>query len=189
MCYIYHISQPRDKTEEFYARIKDQSQIAEIHKISFPNASTGGENTRDLLGPQLKEKNIEFVAAIAPDLPLVNIDPSQIERVLINLIGNAIKFTPESGRISVRASVDDENVSVAVSDTGIGMNEGEMTNLFTEFYRVENAINQNVKGSGLGLVLAKNIIEAHGGKMTVNSISGQGSTFTFTLPLIEPVNS
>lgn len=141
------------------------------------------EGTRDLLTPQMKEKNIHFLAELPAELPQVFIDPTQIERVFINLIGNAVKFTPENGRITVHAVTDEDSVTVGVSDTGIGMKPEEIASLFSEFYRAENVINQNVKGSGLGLVLAKKIIEAHGGRIWVTSVPGEGTTFSFTLPL------
>jgi len=140
------------------------------------------ENIRDLLAPQMKEKNIQFIGDIAPDLPPVDVDASQIERVLTNLIGNAVKFTPANGTITVRVFREESFIVTAVSDTGIGMKEEDVKNLFTEFYRAENAINQNIKGSGLGLVLAKKIIEAHSGKISVASQLNKGSTFSFALP-------
>lgn len=141
------------------------------------------DNTRDLLLPQIKEKNISYVTDVPSSLPEVDIDPSQIERVLINLVGNAIKFTPENGSITIRATPERSSLTVSVIDTGIGIKEEDIPNLFTEFYRTENAINQDIKGSGLGLALAKKIIEAHRGQMTVTSKLNGGSTFSFTLPI------
>jgi len=141
------------------------------------------ENTRDLLTPQMREKNINWSSEISPDTPETLMDKSQIERVFINLIGNAIKFTPEQGTISVAAAVEKESIVATVSDTGIGINEDDLLRLFDEFYRVDNKINQNVKGTGLGLALAKKIVEAHAGKLWVTSKVGEGTTFHFTIPL------
>ena len=115
-------------------------------------------------------------------IPEIALDYKRMAQVLTNIIGNAVKFTPQNGKISVRATADAENITIAVADTGIGMQEEELTNLFTEFYRIDNEINQNVKGTGLGLVLAKNIVQAHRGKMWVQSKVGSGTTFYFTLP-------
>ncbi|MFT5387147.1 MAG: two-component system sensor histidine kinase/response regulator [Lysobacterales bacterium] len=137
----------------------------------------------DLLTPQMKEKDINWTATIAPGIPEVIVDNSQYERVFINLIGNAIKFTPEEGTISVIANLKDNIIAIEISDTGIGISEENVARLFDEFYRVENKINQNVKGTGLGLPLAKKIVEAHGGSMWVTSIINKGTTFHFTLPL------
>jgi len=140
------------------------------------------ENVHDILMPQIKDKNVTFEAKIADNIPKVLMDPTQIERVFINLIGNAIKFTPEKGRITVEVKVDDDEVACVVSDTGIGIDEDSLKKLFNEFYRVENEINQNVKGSGLGLALVKKIIEAHSGRIWVASQVHKGSQFHFTLP-------
>lgn len=140
-------------------------------------------NVQDLLTPQINEKKLHFVVDMANGCPAVCLDKHQIERVFINLIGNAVKFTPTQGTITVKVTHDDERISVSVSDTGIGMKQEDVEKLFTEFYRVDNSINQTVKGSGLGLVLSKKIIEAHGGKIWVESQIQRGTTFYFTLPL------
>jgi signal transduction histidine kinase len=143
------------------------------------------ENMRDLLMPQMREKNITFVADVAEDLPLILADSKQMERVFINLLSNAIKYTPK-GTITVRASGTDQEVSVEVQDTGAGMREEDLPKLFTEFYRVENELNQNIKGTGLGLALVRNIINAHQGTIGVTSKLGAGTTFHFTVPLEPP---
>ena len=111
-------------------------------------------------------------------------DASHIERVLINLLSNAIKFTPPNGTITVTVApgLDNGYAVFSVSDTGIGIPASDIQKLFSEFFRVDNEINQNVKGTGLGLVLAKNIVQAHRGKMWVQSQVGVGTTFYFTLP-------
>ena len=140
------------------------------------------ENVHDLLTPQLKDKKINWVTDIAPDVPTLLLDSSHYERVFINLISNAIKFTPEDGTISISASLKDDMVTVCVSDTGIGISEQDIKRLFDEFYRVENKINQNVKGTGLGLALAKKIVEAHKGRIWITSEIGKGTTFHFTIP-------
>ena len=141
------------------------------------------DNVYDLLTPQLKEKNIQFVADIAPQSPQVLMDYNQIERVFINLVSNAIKFTPEKGTITVKITHDAQKIMGSVTDTGIGIKEEDLPKLFKEFYRVDNPVNQNVKGTGLGLALAKKIILAHNGDIGVTSKVNQGTTFSFTLPL------
>jgi len=136
----------------------------------------------DLLGEQIKEKGIEFKNEVKANEFRVLVDPGQIERVLINLIGNAMKFTPASGKITVWAQKKEKMVEVAVKDTGCGIPEEAQELIFEEFYRVEHPINQQVKGTGLGLSLVKYIVEAHGGKIWVKSKLNEGSTFIFTLP-------
>lgn len=136
----------------------------------------------DLLAPQFKEKQIDFIKEL-PNTLTIHADKDQLLRVFINLIGNALKFTPPQGKIIVRAKNIGEAIQIDVQDTGIGIAEKNLENIFEEFYREDNEINQNVKGTGLGLSLVKYIIEAHKGKIWVNSTLNKGSTFSFTLPV------
>ncbi|MCX5711465.1 MAG: HAMP domain-containing sensor histidine kinase, partial [Candidatus Omnitrophica bacterium] len=136
----------------------------------------------DLLSVQLKDKDITTPADIKPEAATVMADRNQLERVFINIIGNAIKFTPEKGKISISARKLENLVQVDITDTGCGIPTGEQEKIFEEFYRVENQINETVKGTGLGLALVKHIIEAHGGKIWAKGSPGAGSTFSFTLP-------
>jgi len=144
------------------------------------------EGIRDLLTPQAKEKNIQIKINVAPETPKIYVNVSQLERVFINLMGNALKFTPQNGTITVTAKPDKEFVLFEVIDTGIGIGPEEQTRLFTEFYRADNEINKNVKGTGLGLSLAKNIVQAHLGKISVKSKPQEGTTFYFTIPIKRP---
>jgi signal transduction histidine kinase len=143
------------------------------------------DNIADLLTPQLQNKGVALRVNIAQDLPEIEVDSSQVERVFINLVGNAIKFTPPGGSITINGHINrDRNESIfEVADTGIGITKEDLSKIFDEFYRVDNEINLNVKGTGLGLALAKNIVEAHYGKMWVTSEVGAGTTFHFTIPV------
>ncbi len=170
--------------------INDLLDIARIEagrvEMKFSKQNVVGliDNVRDLLTPQMRDKMIQLKTEVAGQTPEILVDAQQIERVLINLVGNAIKFTPQNGTITITASPDkDEMVLFSVSDTGIGIKEEDLPKLFDEFYRVENEINQNVKGTGLGLSLVKNIVEAHRGKIWVTSKVNQGTTFYFTIPV------
>ena len=140
------------------------------------------ETARDLLTPQMREKNLQWKTDIAAGVPELTLDKHQAERIFINLISNAIKFTPEKGTITVRVRLDPHAATIEVADTGIGVSREDLNKLFDEFYRVDNAINQSVKGTGLGLSLVKKIIEAHQGRIWVTSEVNQGTTFHFTLP-------
>ncbi len=118
---------------------------------------------------------------------LVNAAPDQVEQVIINLIANAIKYTPSDGRVYVRVSQDDENVTLSVSDTGIGIMQEDIQRIFERFYRVDKARSRASGGTGLGLSIVKNIVEGHGGHVKVESQYNRGSTFTVTLPrLLQP---
>jgi len=136
----------------------------------------------DLLSGQLKERKLYLNSELAQGANLVLADRTQIERVFINLISNAMKFTPAQGKITIASRKTDKMIQTDVSDTGCGIPEEAQEPIFEEFFRVDNNINQEVKGTGLGLTLVKHIIEAHGGKIWVKSKIGFGATFSFTLP-------
>ena len=110
------------------------------------------------------------------------VDPDRLRQVLNNLISNAIKYSPDQGVITVSGRYDDQHIYIAVSDQGIGIPAGERDRIFDRFYRVESALSRRTQGAGLGLYLAKSVIEAHRGRIWVSSSPGQGSTFVFSLP-------
>jgi two-component system phosphate regulon sensor histidine kinase PhoR len=120
----------------------------------------------------------------SPDkLPLVMADPFRIGQVFINLIGNAIDYTPEGGKITVTVSVKSDHLEIVIQDTGDGIPKEALPRLFTKFFRVSGSLEQGSKGTGLGLYIAKSIVELHKGKIWAESTIGKGSTFTFTLPI------
>jgi signal transduction histidine kinase len=121
---------------------------------------------------------------VPTDLPPVRADRARLAQVLTNLLGNAYKYTPEGGAISVRAEVQDGTVLCSVTDTGIGISPRDQERLFQKFFRADDEFVRKVKGTGLGLSIAKSIIELQGGKMWVESELGQGSVFKFTMPTI-----
>ena len=162
------------------SRIESGRQELKLEALSLKTLT---DTIGDMLAPPMKDRNIEWAAEVPVDLPPVKADKNQIERVFINLIGNAIKFTPAGGRITVKArTLEHDMVQVSVIDTGIGIPEKDLEKIFEEFYRVDNDVNQKVKGTGLGLSLVKYIVEAHKGKLMVGSSLNKGSTFSFTLP-------
>jgi signal transduction histidine kinase len=140
------------------------------------------EGVADLLAVQIKDKGLDLSINIPAGLQVM-VDKNQIERVFVNLIGNAIKFTPKKGKIIIATKQAKNLIQVDISDTGIGIPEKAQQTVFDEFYRADNPINEKVKGTGLGLSLVKNIIEAHGGSIWLKSQPGSGSTFSFLLPV------
>ena len=106
-----------------------------------------------------------------------------MKQVLLNLLSNALKFTPEGGRIDVRAGIVDGPREIAVTDTGVGIAPDDQAAVFEEFRQVGAPSAKKVEGTGLGLAISRKFIELHGGKIWVESRVGSGSTFTFTLPL------
>jgi signal transduction histidine kinase len=137
----------------------------------------------ELLTVQAKEKEIDLTQKIAEEANVVFADREQLKRVFINIVGNAIKFTPSKGKVTIQTHKISSNMAeVDITDSGYGIPQEAQEAVFEEFYRVDNAINQETKGTGLGLTLVKKIIEAHNGKIWVKSKVGAGSTFSFTLP-------
>ncbi|MBX6771596.1 MAG: GAF domain-containing protein [Chloroflexi bacterium] len=119
-------------------------------------------------------------------LPRVRGDAVRLRQVLDNLLTNAIKYSPDGGRIDVRAWCTEQEIAISVADQGIGLPPDKIGRLFEKFYRVDNALAHRVRGSGLGLAIVKHIVDAHGGRIWVESEPGQGSTFTFTVPILPP---
>jgi PAS domain S-box-containing protein len=128
-------------------------------------------------------KRIDLRFEAAGELGSVVVDSHQIERALLNLVTNAIKFTPEGGEVSVRAARTGDQLRFVVTDNGIGIPEHEQQHLFTRFFRSSVATENAIPGTGLGLVIVKHIVEGHGGTISVDSVVGQGTTVTVCLPL------
>ena len=135
--------------------------------------------------PKVEEKGLT-IEAIAPErLPRACGDPARVNQIITNLVGNAYKYTPTGGEITVCAYVRQGKLHVAVRDTGIGISKEDQERIFERFYRADNPIVQAEAGTGLGLTITTSLIQMHGGEIFVESEPGQGSIFTFTLPLAE----
>jgi signal transduction histidine kinase len=140
------------------------------------------QTVRSTLEPLATDKKLAFKLELAPDLPPGHGDGRRLTQVLINLVGNAIKFT-DAGEVAIKAEANNGSFFVSVRDTGPGISAADQTKLFQEFQQADNAITRKKGGTGLGLAISKRIIEMHGGKIWVESQPGQGSTFAFTLPI------
>lgn len=132
---------------------------------------------------QCKIKNISCEIDMPDNLPATNIDAEKIRKVLDILIGNAERYTPEQGNISLSTTKTDHKIRIEISDDGIGIPKGEQKHIFKRFFRASNAATMYPDGVGLGLYIAKHIVEAHGGEMEFESELEEGSTFWFTLPI------
>jgi signal transduction histidine kinase len=128
------------------------------------------------------EKKLALQTAVSPDLPLGHGDERRITQVLLNLVGNAIKFT-EVGEVRVQVTTTDDAFVVSVSDTGPGISEADQAKIFEEFQQVDSSSTRKKGGTGLGLSIARRIVEMHGGRIWVESTLGKGSTFWFTVPV------
>jgi GAF domain-containing protein len=141
------------------------------------------QTVRSTLEPLATDKRLTFKVEVAPQLPPGRGDGRRLTQVLINLVGNAIKFT-DTGEVAIKAEANNGSFHVSVRDTGPGISAADQAKLFQEFQQADNAITRKKGGTGLGLAISKRIIEMHGGKIWVESQPGQGSTFAFTLPVI-----
>lgn len=129
------------------------------------------------------ENGVTLTLRIPRKLPVAELDVKQLSRVFANVIGNAIKFTPRGGKVTVTAQIRNDNLLVEVRDTGIGISESDLPHIFKKYFRSEKVA--GFKGSGLGLALSREIVDAHGGVIEVKSVEGKGSSFTVVLPLHE----
>lgn len=137
----------------------------------------------DRFSVQAQQKSIQLSLKVQDHLPDVYVDPDKMNQVLDNLMSNAIKYTPETGKVQVKAkSRDDGQVEVSITDTGIGIPQKDLERIFERFYRVDKARSRNMGGTGLGLAIAQEIIRAHEGNIFIESEYQKGTTVSFTLP-------
>jgi signal transduction histidine kinase len=142
----------------------------------------------ELMYPLAELKKIKIDIRLAEGLPPLSIDVDKIKQVLINIIGNAIKFSPDGASININVKKKNKYILFEIQDFGFGIPKNEHEKIFEMFFQSESTRDKNIKGTGLGLPISKTIIEAHGGQIWVDSTIGEGSTFSFTLP-IKPVKA
>jgi signal transduction histidine kinase len=194
------------KTQEYYRlihsescrlsglinNILDFSQIERGRKeYKFVRDSVGDvvENLLDTYGQQIRSQGFELAIDIDRQLPQVVIDCDAIARAVLNLVNNAVKYSPLVKKISVRVERRGEGLAIEVADCGIGISRSDQKRIFEKFYRAGSELVHDTKGSGLGLSLVKHIVEAHRGKITVESAPGKGSVFTILLPVADVATS
>jgi two-component system phosphate regulon sensor histidine kinase PhoR len=136
---------------------------------------------------QASDKRMQLEFDLPPKLPAASADRDKIALALHNLLGNALKYTPEGGHIVVTAAAEKNQLSIAVTDTGIGISADEVERVFDKFYRSKDPQAAGIKGSGLGLAISREVARLHGGDITAESELGKGSTFTLTLPILEEI--
>jgi two-component system phosphate regulon sensor histidine kinase PhoR len=137
----------------------------------------------DMKARQIKDKAIELTVQVDPDLPGIRMDATRIEQVLLNLVDNAIKFSQQGTEITIKASLNNDHLQLDVIDQGMGIPSEHLSRIFERFYRVDRSRNQESGGTGLGLSIVKHIVEAHQGKVAVESVLGKGSRFSVFLPV------
>jgi signal transduction histidine kinase len=170
--------------------VGDMLSVSEIEAGSFKLRSGDVrldalfEGLQEEYAAQAEEKKIELLFDMPPKLPVIQADRDKLMLALHNLIGNALKYTPERGTVTVRVVADARSLTVDVQDTGIGIAPEETDLVFERFYRSKDQRLSAITGTGLGLTLAREVIRLHGGEISVRSQINQGSTFTLTLPVL-----
>ncbi len=138
-----------------------------------------------IVQPLASKKRITLDADCLPGDLTIAVDPARVKQILYNLLSNAVKFTPEGGRVTVVADISGVDARVAVRDTGIGIKPEDQALLFEEFRQLDQGPARQQEGTGLGLALVRRLVELRGGRVWLESTPGQGSCFTFTLPLVQ----
>jgi len=184
--YFSLITQDVDRLTRLVRNILDFSKIEEGKKeyefVDTDVAQLVIEQVEDFKKGEFT-KGLKIQAQISENIPCVGIDKEALSQVLNNLLDNAVKFSPDRKEITVNVSKDNTNVFIEINDKGIGIPPHELNRIFDKFYQGRTTLRQSVKGTVLGLTLVKHAVEAHGGRITVNSQIGEGSTFSISLPI------
>jgi histidine kinase len=170
--------------------VHDLEELARVEAGQSPmalspvNLATLISAAADRLQPQFEDKDVRLRIESASDLPPVQADVGRLLQVLLNLLGNALRYTPSGGQVTVSAGREAQQIVIRVHDTGIGIAPEHLPFLYERFYRVDKSRTSASGGSGIGLTIARHLVEAHGGRIWATSPGpGQGSTFSFSLPL------
>jgi signal transduction histidine kinase len=183
--YLRVVRSNTDRMQILLADLQDISRIETGHlSLNLQPTDLVGvlKNALEATRRQIEARSQKLTVKIPKDLPMVRADPVRLTQILINLISNAYKYTPDGGRIRVQAGRKGGYVRCAVSDTGIGISAEDQERLFTKFFRSEDPEVRERQGTGLGLCIVKSLVELHGGQIEVESQLGKGTTFWFTVP-------
>ena len=179
----------KENSDRLVDMINDMLDISRIEsgrirlKVEPVNLADSIEGAVDSFRAVLNQTGRTIKTRVPESLPVVAVDRDRVGQVLINLISNALKYSPEGGDVTITAKHTDGSVQVSVSDKGMGISREDQKKLFTKFYRVDTAMTREIGGTGLGLSITKSIIELLGGRVSVRSKLGEGSTFSFTVPV------
>src|SRR5450759_1143564 len=184
--FLQIVKENSDRLVELINDMLDVSRIesGRVHLKIVPLSMLDAvEGAIDSFRAVLEQTGRTIDVQVTGSLPRVAGDRDRVGQVLINFISNALKYSPGGGTVTIKARHTGDMVAISVSDQGIGINREDQKNLFTKFYRVDSTLTREIGGTGLGLSICKSIIELPGGKVSVRSKTGEGSTFTFTLPV------
>ena len=152
----------------------------ELSRFHLPTAIS---NAMTLVRERAQRHGIQLGLQVDPRIGEFQADERKVKQILVNLLSNAVKFTADGGRVDVSAKLDTTRVEIAVKDTGIGIAPQDQAAVFEEFKQVGRDYTRKAEGTGLGLALTRRFVELHGGEIRLESEPGEGSTFTFTLPI------
>jgi PAS domain S-box-containing protein len=182
------LSRAKERTKGLLDLIKDLLDLSKIEAgkmvqykepLSLPEVI---QRVVDLMRAEAEHKKIDLQFSAPSETPVIHADRNSMEEIFTNLISNAIKYTPEQGKVRIVLGEEKGFVKASVSDTGIGIEEKDLSRIFDKFYRVKTAETRQIVGTGLGLSIVKSIVAAHLGSISVESNVGAGSTFTVLLP-------
>lgn len=177
------IEEEADRLTELIDNLLDASRLqANALRLNMADVALDRLATRLVEKFKTQTKRHTLTVEFPPDFPVILADETRLNQVLSNLLSNAIKYSPQGGEIAVRGMVKPNEVVLTVTDQGAGIAAPDLPHVFNRFYRVDSDLTKRVKGTGLGLYLAKAVVEAHNGRIEVASVPGQGTTFSVSLP-------
>jgi len=185
--FVHTITRNAERMQILVSDLQDVSRIetGQLRLESKPTALAEAlKSALEATQAQIKARSQQLTVEVPEGLPLVYADPARLEQILINLLSNAYKYTPEGGYIRVRAWLQNRYVHCIVSDTGVGISPEDQARLFTKFFRSDDPAVREMPGTGLGLCIVKSLVELQGGEIEIESQFEEGTTFTFTVPAI-----
>jgi signal transduction histidine kinase len=182
------LNRAKERTKGLLTLIKDLLDLSKIEAgmmVQYKEPLSLQELVQkvvDLMRAEAEAKKLDLQFTVPSELSLISADRNSMEGIFTNLISNAIKYTPEGGKIWVTLNEEDGFIKATVSDTGIGIKKEDLPRIFDKFYRVKTVETRQIVGTGLGLSIVKSVVEAHLGSISVESEEGNGTTFTVLLP-------
>lgn len=181
----------KEEADRLTAMIEDLRELSTVESSNF-QLSLAHVSLKELadkiilkLKPQFEAKGVELKLTISSVLPEVLTDENRLTQILINLIDNALCFTPRGGQVEISAQAKNNFIELAVSDTGIGIAKEDLPHIFERFYRADKSRSRKTGGTGIGLAIVKELVRIHGGEIRVESKEGKGTKFSFTLPIVK----
>jgi len=180
----------REETQRLTSMVTDLRELSAIES-STSKLNLESVNLNELMykityefKPRFRKKGIIFSAKTPSDLPEVKADKNRLVQIIVNLLNNAISYTQDGGKVEISAKPVNGYIEVEISDTGIGIPEKDIPHIFERFYRGDKSRSRETGGTGIGLAIVKELVQAHGGEISVKSDEGRGATFSFTMPIM-----